>query len=155
MDRLTKFLLSFGGLGYLPVVPGTWGTLGAVGVAFLLPGDRWWPAGAGAAILVSSALTIALGRRAERLAAGKDPQFVVLDEVAGYFVTVLAFTRPEPLWLAAGFFVFRVLDIKKPWPAKRLEKLPAGVGVLLDDLLVGVYGLVLLTVARWLAERWL
>jgi phosphatidylglycerophosphatase A len=155
MDRLTRFVLSFGGLGYLPLVPGTWGTLGAVGIAILLPADRWWPVGAGATLLVASALTIALGRRAERLSGGKDPQFVVLDEVAGYFVTVMAFTRPDPLWLAVGFFVFRVLDIKKPWPARRLEKLPAGFGVLLDDVLVGAYGLILITAGRWLTERFL
>ncbi len=155
MDLLTKAILSFLGLGYLPVVPGTWGTLGALGLAFLYPCGRGWPVAAGATILVSSAITLALGRRAERIAAGKDPGFVVQDEVAGFFVTVFAFSRPEWWWLLAGFCVFRVLDIKKPWPARRLERLPGGVGVLVDDLLVGVYGLALLTAARWAAERWL
>lgn len=140
MDRLTRFLLSFGGLGLLPVAPGTWGTAGAALVAWLLPACGW-PLWAGLVCATASLLTILLGKRAERLADGKDPGFIVMDEVAGYFVTLAALARPEPLRIVAAFFVFRLFDIWKPWPGRRLEKLPAGYGVLLDDLAAGLYGL--------------
>ena len=84
MDRLTRFLLSFGGLGLLPVAPGTWGTAGAALVAWLLPASGW-PIWAGLVCATACLLTILLGKQAERIADGKDPGFVVLDEVAGYF----------------------------------------------------------------------
>ncbi len=147
MDRLTRWVLSFGGLGYAPLAPGTAGTAGAVAVAFLLPGgEAWLPAAAGV-ILLSSLLTIGLTPRAERLAGKKDPGLIVLDEVAGYFVTVLPFGG-APGWLLMGFLAFRVLDVAKPWPGRRFERLPGGVGVLLDDLLAGAYGLLFLLALR-------
>jgi len=140
MDRLTRVLLSLFGLGFLPIAPGTWGTAGAAAIAFLLPAEGW-PLFAAAVFLAASAVTVALGHRAEHIAGGKDPGFVVTDEVAGYLVTVAALAKPGVGWLVIGFFVFRVLDIWKPWPGRCLEKLPAGWGVLLDDVVVGLYGL--------------
>ena len=123
MDRLTTVLLSLFGLGLSPFAPGTAGTAGAVVIAFLLPGgDAWLPACAGM-ILVSSALTIWLTPRAEKIGGGKDPGLIVQDEVAGYFVTICLLPQTVG-WLLMGFLVFRVLDVVKPWPCRRLEKLP-------------------------------
>ena len=150
MDRLTRTLLSLFGLGFLPVAPGTWGTAGALLIAWLLPGGQLWPLCAAGVLVASSVLTVAFGQRAERLAGRKDPGFVVLDEVAGYLVTVAALAKPALGWLIAGFFVFRVLDVLKPWPGRRLEKLPGGVGVLVDDLAMGLYGLGALLLLRHL-----
>ncbi|MCK5380216.1 MAG: phosphatidylglycerophosphatase A, partial [Candidatus Latescibacteria bacterium] len=95
MDRIARFLLSLGGLGCLPHFPGTWGTAGAALIALALPGGAAWPVAAGVVFLAASVLTIALGPRAERIAGKKDPGFVVLDEVAGYFVTVAALGKPD------------------------------------------------------------
>lgn len=145
MGRSLRLLLvSYGGLGLLPLAPGTWGTLGAAatGLALLVawPGatQLWLEVCLGIA-LVASAVTIALTPSVER-ESGKDPQVVVTDEVAGYFVTLALVARPEPAHLVAAFFVFRLLDIVKPWPGRALERLPGGWGVLLDDVLAGVYG---------------
>ena len=153
MDRLTKVLLSFFGLGYAPFAMGTFGTAGAVLVAWLLPAGDLWPVTAGAVFVLACLLTAALGKRAERLAGGKDPGMVVTDEVAGYFVTIAWIPKPELGYLLAGFFVFRLFDVWKPWPVRRLEAIGGGVGILLDDLAAGVFGLVLLTVVRF-ATGW-
>lgn len=148
MDRLTRILLSLFGLGFLPLCPGTWGTAGAVAIAYLLPAGPAWPLAAAAVLLASSLSTIALGPRAERVSGRKDPGFVVLDEVAGYLVTVAALSKPDPVWLAAGFVLFRITDIVKPWPARRIERLPGGVGVLVDDLVAGLYALVAMVLMK-------
>ncbi len=149
-DRLSLFVLSFFGLGFLPLVPGTFGTLGGVLVALALPADHWHLAVA-AAIVISSALTVVLGKAAARVAGRKDPQSVVMDEVAGFLVTVLVVPDPTMLEMGMAFLLFRVFDLLKPFPARKLEKLPDGWGVLLDDIAAGVYAaLALLAVgALW------
>ena len=150
-DRLRVLAVSCLGLGLSPVASGTVGTLGGVGIALLLP-DGNFLLSALAAILVVSLLTVALGPWAERHFGLKDPPAVVLDEVAGFLITILPLHAsggaPTAGRLALGFALFRVLDVLKPPPARRLEALPAGWGVLLDDAACGVYGLLLLCGAR-------
>ena len=154
MDRLTKVLLSFFGLGYAPFASGTAGTAGAFLVAWLLlPAGDLWPVTAGAVFVLACLLTVILGNRAERLAGGKDPGFVVTDEVAGYFVTIAWIPKPEIGYLIAGFFVFRLFDVWKPWLVRKLEAIGGGVGILLDDLMAGIFGLVVLTLLRF-ATGW-
>jgi len=81
---------------------------------------------------------------------GKDPGYVVIDEIVGFGVTVALLPRSVPL-AVAGFLVFRVLDVLKPPPARQFERLPAGWGVMLDDIAVGLYGNLLLRIglALW------
>jgi phosphatidylglycerophosphatase A len=153
VDRLTKILVSFFGLGYAPFAMGTWGTAGAVLVAWFLPAGDLWPVTAAVVFALACVITAVLGGRAERLAGKKDPGIVVTDEVAGYFVTIAWIPKPEIGYLLAGFFVFRVFDVWKPWPVRRLEAIGGGTGILLDDLAAGVYGLILLTVVRY-ATGW-
>ncbi len=153
MDRLTKVLLSFFGLGYAPFAMGTFGTAGALLLAWLLPAGNLWPVTAGAVLVLACLVTVTLGNRAERLAGGKDPGFVVTDEVAGYFVTIAWIPKPEIGYLLVGFFVFRLFDVWKPWLVRRLEAIGGGAGILLDDLMAGVFGLVVLTLLR-LATGW-
>jgi phosphatidylglycerophosphatase A len=81
----------------------------------------------------------------------KDPGEAVIDEAAGFLVT-LAFLPPDPLLLLAGFLLFRFLDIVKPFPARRLEHLPGGWGIMADDLLVALYAHGLLRLGLWLLE---
>lgn len=142
---MRKLLVSVGGLGYLPLAPGSWGTLAGVAI-FLLAGlsaSRLITAvvllgGAG----LFSVLTVALGPWACKFYGTEDPGRVVTDEVAGYLLTALLLPIDGAnLYYSAicAFFVFRLLDTIKPPPARQFEKLPAGWGILLDDLAAGLY----------------
>lgn len=133
------FLLATGfGSGRSPLVPGTTGTLAAIPVhvaAAWLLGPRYFAA---AAVLFVPLAIAAANVACNRLPL-KDPGLIVVDEWAGYFLTVAL----HPLnWqtIAAGFLIFRILDVAKPFPARRLEHLPGGTGVVLDDVMVGLYG---------------
>ena len=144
-----RIVLSYGGWGLLPKFPGTWGTVGAglTAWAFL----EWWPAARQnwpalciAWVLVASALTILLTPIIESEDGVKDPQTIVTDEVAGYWATLALVQRPGLTALVVAFFIFRFLDVWKPPPARQFEKLPSGWGVLLDDVMSGVYGAAIL-----------
>jgi phosphatidylglycerophosphatase A len=160
-DRWKVFLVSGLGSGLAPFAPGTFGTLpAAVIYAFIL---HYLPAGPGRTLailavgVIASAVTVALGPWAEKHFGRKDPGSVVLDEWAGYLLTALLW--PAHLWpdvlktpiLAAlcVFVSFRVFDILKLPPARQLEKLPKGWGVLADDLASSLYAAVALHAACW------
>jgi phosphatidylglycerophosphatase A len=152
---LAKLILSYGGFGLAPKASGTVGTLGAALTAGAIlawaPGlAQRWPLLCGAWIVLASALTILLTPLVEASAGEKDPGIIVMDEVAGYWATLLFVSDPGPAQLVAAFFIFRFLDVWKPWPASRLEELPSGWGVLLDDLVGGLLGGAVL----WGLERW-
>ncbi len=150
MNRLKKTIVSGLGTGYLPIAPGTWAS-GAVGIIFFVTawvsGGRWYcTTGTLVAIFaLASVGCIVLGRFAEETWGKKDPRICTLDEWAGQAITYLLLPLgaggPREVLMAAtvGFVTFRILDITKPFPARRAEKLSAGWGVLLDDLIVGVY----------------
>jgi phosphatidylglycerophosphatase A len=147
-DRIAMLLATGAGIGYAPFASGTWGSLPGVAAAWLL----WklaggWGVAAGAAGFAIAGIWAA--GRASRVLGTKDPRQVVVDEIAGQLVTV-AFLRPTAGVLIAGFFLFRLLDVWKPWPADRLEALPGGSGIMADDLMAGLYGnLVLHVIAAW------
>lgn len=139
------------GLGKLPIAPGTWGSLPPV-VMFQVLGYLWPAAnpyvmaffviaGSFVCIRYAPAVVAATGK--------KDPGMIVADEVAGQGVVMLfiALLSPEQICntMALGFFLFRIFDISKPWPCKRLEKLPNGLGILADDLMAGVYACIVFT----------
>jgi phosphatidylglycerophosphatase A len=148
---LRGLIVTAGGLGRIPFAPGTWGTLPGVAIALLLPGGPWWPFWLGGAFLLVSALNILLCPWAERTSGKKDPSFFVIDEVAGYLVVVAGPEKPTVAAAIVAFFLFRLFDVLKPPPARQAERLPAGWGILLDDVAAGVYGwLVLLAIrAAW------
>lgn len=133
---LAIFLATGFGSGYSPFAPGTAGTLVAVPLAVL-----FMPAG-----FVAQALVVAAVCAVAIWSAGvaaptfglKDPGQIVIDEIAGFFVTV-AFLPADWPTLAVGFVLFRVLDIVKPAPCRWAETLPGGLGIVADDLLAGVY----------------
>jgi len=138
-------------LGCSPVAPGTVGTLGGVLIAWALRGTQpylMWVAVAVVAVYLAGR---SLGDWAEEHA-GKDPGIFVLDEVAGYLVTIAWVAPPSYLTLAVGFFVFRFFDIVKPAGIRRLEKIPGADGILLDDILAGFYGLVVMAAVRFLSQ---
>lgn len=124
-------------MGYLPVAPGTAGSLLALGVLWVLSLP---PLGLALLLLGVVAVGGWASSRAERLIGQKDPSPVVVDEVAGMVLSVLALPRQLVPFLAA-FFLFRVLDILKPFPARQSQALSGGLGVMLDDLVAGAYTL--------------
>jgi phosphatidylglycerophosphatase A len=133
-DRAALLVLSCGGLGFLPLVPGTFGSLAGVGVKLVTFGDGHWHALLGACVL-----TLLLGPAAARAAGRKDPPQVVMDEVAGVLLALALLPEPGPLEVGFGFLLFRAFDILKPPPARWLERLPGGFGILLDDLAAGAW----------------
>lgn len=142
MNRLKLAFVSFGFLGCSPFAPGTAGTLGGVAIAWALASTENYLLWTALACVALYAASLPLGRWAEGYAGRKDPGIFVVDEVIGYLVTV-AWTRgPSLLALALAFFVFRFFDIVKPPPARAAERIPGGHGILLDDVVAGFWGLV-------------
>lgn len=136
MNFLARLTLSWFGTGYAPKAPGTAGSLAALPFAWIIF-STWGPIGlvaaAGLAFLIGWAVA------AKTPDAGHDPGWVVIDEVAGQWLT-LAFVTPEPLIYAVGFIAFRVFDIFKPWPIRTLERnVPGALGVMIDDIAAAVY----------------
>ncbi len=156
VDRLNAAVVSCFGLGYAPVASGTFGTLGGVALVLLLekvvcPGQGWhFGLAAGVVAALILLLGIALGGWAERYYQMKDPKPFVIDEVVGYLVAVLRWKGGTPgvSELVLAFFAFRLFDVVKPWPARRLEFLPKGFGIMLDDVVAGLYALALVAVVR-------
>ncbi len=153
-----KLLIATGlGTGYLPVAPGTWASAAAAAVFLLVAwGNPYYLNGAMAGIVVlASVACVATGKFAEKHFGRKDSSQSTLDEWAGQALTYLflpmgAGWRDWLIVAGVGFAAFRLFDILKPPPARRLEKLPHGWGVLADDLMVAVYAnLVLQVISRF------
>lgn len=143
-------LATWFGAGYLPKAPGTWGSLAALPFAWLIHGQFGWPglalATVGVFFIGIWCSTVYIG-----LSGADDPGPVVIDEVAGQWLVLIAVT-PEPLLYALGFVFFRIADITKPWPASWADKtVKGGFGVMLDDILAAIYaGLLLFGVSYWM-----
>jgi phosphatidylglycerophosphatase A len=139
-NRPAALIATWFGVGHLPRMPGTWGSLAALPFAWAiaLAGGPW-------ALVVAAVVVFALGCWAAGVyaeAAGlSDPQSVVVDEVAAQWL-VLAAAPLDPLWYAAGFALFRAADIVKPWPVDRIEThIRGGIGIMLDDMAAAGYAL--------------
>lgn len=142
-DELFVNLMSSFRLGYSPIASGTVGSLPAVLIYVLIWGlapTDLHTALIGGALLISCVLCVALGPWAERYWGKKDPRQCVLDEWAGFFLTVLLFRVPSLLLTVVWTFLMtRIFDILKPPPANRLQSLPHGWGILVDDLMASLY----------------
>jgi phosphatidylglycerophosphatase A len=150
--RLGVFIATCAHVGYAPFAPGTFGSAAALVLYYLVRRQ------ASTAIeLVTIAVVLVIGlwsaTEAEHHFGGIDPGPVVIDEVIGMLLT-LALHPVNVLGALTGFFIFRVLDVVKPWPARRLELLPGGYGVVLDDVMAGVYGNLMVWGLIWLLPTW-
>lgn len=149
--RIAVLLATFGGVGYSPVVSGTAGSLAALPFAYLAvqAGLPIWSAAVAAAALFWPACWAA--GVVERRGGKTDPSEVVVDEVIGQW---LALGAIDPLrwehWLGA-FLLFRLLDVVKPFPIGRLERLPGGLGIVADDAAAGLCAMIVVAAWRWLA----
>lgn len=140
--------IAFGfGSGLSPVAPGTAGTLAAI-PAYLLMSPLHWPHYLGL-VLAFTLLGIWACERTSRDLGAKDPSAIVWDEWVGFFVTMLA--APSGwLWILAGFVLFRLFDIWKPWPVRLADRrVGGGLGIMLDDLIAGAMAGVLIALAAW------
>jgi phosphatidylglycerophosphatase A len=141
------------GLGYLPVAPGTWCSCG---MAVLYLGLRMLPfpvtlVGGVLFFLVSVAAGFGLGVWATERYDSPDPSVFVLDEAAGFWLAALLFWHPDPLLATGGILIaFRFFDIVKCFPLRRLEKLRAPTGIMVDDLGAGLYAAAVLWFVRYI-----
>ena len=186
--RLALFIATACGLGYIPIAPGTWGSLAGLVIwclsVFYFPlalGGRlftWVPAFPLTIMLYAlaiGAIGVWASDRAAKFAGAKDPQFVVIDEVSGQYITLflglpleyrsvtaaaglhstiygdnlrMALLYGGLKYLLLGFILFRVFDIWKPFPARQAESLPGGWGIMADDWIAGIYAAIGLWLAR-------
>ncbi|HVC65047.1 MAG TPA: phosphatidylglycerophosphatase A [Candidatus Dormibacteraeota bacterium] len=137
-------LASVFGAGYAPVASGTVGSFVTVVAIWLLP---LTPLRIAIALVVVTLIGIWSGSRVERLLGKKDPGVIVIDEVAGMLLSVILLPPTIPV-LVTAFLLFRLFDIWKPFPARESQALTGGMGVMVDDLVAGVYALVLVLGAR-------
>lgn len=165
-DFTALAIATCGGIGYIPIVPASWGSLAACGIYFvvLIANENLtvWAQSQNfnAALLetlrASFILVFLIGlfligmwsaTRTVKLTGIKDPRFVVIDEVVGQFITFLFVPASIGWWIIpVGFFAFRLFDIWKLFPADKLEFLPDGLGVMADDVMAGFYAAALVSI---------
>lgn len=153
------------GVGFLPIAPGTWGSLVGVGIYAVARaeasdvfnfavGNGWSAASLEAwrvtcilaTLIVLSVIGAWAASRVEQFTKRKDPGIVVIDEVVGQLITFIFVPIEAGVWtIIIGFFAFRLFDIWKPYPIRRLESLESGLGVMADDVLAGVYAATLMS----------
>jgi phosphatidylglycerophosphatase A len=163
------------GVGNLPLAPGTWGSLVGIAIYLLVRGvllklffEAASPTGNTfdqvqyavvafglLAIVVIVAAGVWAAAQTEKLSGKKDPGKVVIDEVAGQYIALLPIPLSlEPAWwsMILAFILFRFFDIVKPYPARRLESLPGGLGIMADDVIAGIYAAIIVAIVvslRW------
>ena len=153
MNTLRLAIVSCGFLGFAPVASGTFGTLGGVAIALALAGSSRFALWTLLAAILLYLVGRSLGDWAERWAGRKDPGVFVIDEVVGYLITVLWWQGPSLVALIVAFCLFRFFDIVKPWPVRRMEAFGGGDGIMLDDVVAGLYGLLVMIPLRlWVGD---
>lgn len=151
MTTFIKLFATVFGVGYCPVAPGTVGTIAGAGFYFLmrnmlLPHYIIF-------VLVFIFMASWVADIAEEIFTEEDPQKVVIDEVAGFLVTMIGF-QFNWILVVAGFILFRTFDIIKPFPIRQLEKrITGGFGIVLDDVLAGVYSNIALRLIIWILSK--
>jgi phosphatidylglycerophosphatase A len=137
-------IATFGGIGRLHPGPGTWASAATI-LIWAAAAHRIAPSLQAPIALALAGLVILIGipaaTRVALASATKDPQFVVIDEVAGQLIALIAVPLTWKTFLA-GFILFRVFDIMKPPPVRQLERLPEGTGIVLDDVAAGIFAFV-------------
>ncbi len=147
MNRFSRFIIRFLASGFfsghIPFAPGTMGTIVAIPLYLLLVAalTGWWYAGAVVALTLAA---IWISSLAEKLYGRKDPPQVVIDEIVGFMLTMIAMP-PTAMYIIMGFVLFRVFDIIKPQPAGWInDRMRGGSGIVLDDIVAGLYANIVL-----------
>jgi phosphatidylglycerophosphatase A len=137
-DLLSTFL----GVGFLPVAPGTFASL-IVAILYYFLAFRLGPLAYFGLVVVLFLAGVPAAAATARSMGRPDPRPIVIDEVVGQLLA-LAFAPAGWPWVLSGFLLFRIFDILKPFPIRRLERLPGGWGIMADDVLAGVFSAILL-----------
>jgi phosphatidylglycerophosphatase A len=147
MNRFFLFIATGFGVGYSPIAPGTLGTLIAIPIYYFLSGI---PSPLYEITLIGFFfLSVWISENAEIFFGKKDDQRIVIDEIVGFLITMLWVPKTLPV-IIMGFFLFRFFDILKPFPIRRMErKLKGGFGVVLDDVMAGIYANIILQVISY------
>ncbi|MDH5772482.1 MAG: phosphatidylglycerophosphatase A [Rhodospirillaceae bacterium] len=148
LNSLGVIAATWFGAGYLPKAPGTWGSLAALPFAWVLQA-----LGGNLALIIAIIFVFALGLWGSsefmKKTGSHDPGAIVIDEVCGQWIVLLAAigpNGPDPLLYAFGFFLFRFFDVLKPWPISLADKKITGaMGVMVDDVLAGIAGLAVMS----------
>jgi phosphatidylglycerophosphatase A len=148
LQRALLFYVTCGFIGFLPFAPGTWGSLFAGLLVYVLPGVF----GNVVFLLVLTALSLLCIKTVDYQ--GQDPGYIVIDEALGMWVTMVGHETSIANTLI-GFLLFRFFDIVKPWPVRKLEGLPRGYGIVADDVLAGIMANLLLGAGLLLRGRML
>lgn len=140
-------LATWFGSGLLPWAPGTWGSLAALPFAWVIMAYT-----GAAGLLIAALVVFAVGcwaaGRVERASGVKDPGFAVIDEVAGQWLTLVV-APLDPLFYLAGFLLFRLVDIWKPFPIRHIERnVPGGLGIMADDVAAALYAALVLLIGE-------
>lgn len=133
-------------LGYLPKAPGTFGSLLGVLIYLLLREFRI------VYIIVVTLLFVIgflISKKAEDIFGKKDSPKIVIDEIAALCFVYL-FIKPTLLMISLGFVLFRIFDILKPFPIKRVQEMPGSLGIMLDDIAAGIYVIIILAVSQYI-----
>ena len=134
---MSRFIATCFYIGYLPLMPGTWGSIAAFPVMILA-----WTLGGAAGFLIAGLLITVAGFYSVSFIKEHDPPEIIIDEVVGQWsASALVFILIGPPWwgwFLLSFLLFRLFDILKPWPINRAEKLPGALGIMADDILAGI-----------------
>lgn len=137
-------------LGYVPLASGTFGTLWGLPIYYWLSALSVW--NQIFIVFGSICLAIFVAGSAEKILGVKDPSLVVIDEITGYLTAMIGISFSWPIAIL-GFFIFRIMDILKPYPIRKIDQnLPGGWGIVLDDVLAGVYTQIILRIVVHLWE---
>lgn len=148
MKKIEVWIATGFGLGYSPFISGTVGSLGGI-LLFWLLHSLWWPIYV-VTVVALFFLGVWAADQAEQVFKKKDSGLIVIDEILGFLVSAFLIPWKWP-WVLAAFFIFRGFDIMKPFPLRRVEELPGGMGIMLDDLGAGIYTNLFLSIIRiWL-----
>jgi phosphatidylglycerophosphatase A len=134
------------GIGYLPIMPGTYASLFSCILAYFIVGQWWW---AYQVALYGSVFLLGVfaSYHVEKIVGEEDPRIIVIDEYVGQGVALIL--AQKNIWLfLIGFLLFRVMDIIKPFPVNKLEKVHYGFGVMLDDLMAGFYAFLVVSILK-------
>ncbi|MCK5579938.1 MAG: phosphatidylglycerophosphatase A [Candidatus Omnitrophica bacterium] len=146
-DKLAKLISTFFYVGYFPVAPGTMGSAVAVALCFILHKN---PILYILCFAIITYLGFRAGGRMEKLVGKKDPGCVVIDEVSGVMIAFIGLPyTPAVVWTA--FFLFRAFDMFKVYPANKFEKMGGGTGIMMDDIMAGIYTCLFMHIAIRLA----
>lgn len=149
MKRIWIDIATFFNVGRIPIAPGTWASMITAGIFYLLFPYIKNPITGILSLIFITILGIPAATAAEVHFKRKDPGECVIDEVAGQLLCLIFIPHSWPYYLSA-FLVFRIFDILKPFPIRRAEKIGRGFGIMLDDLIAGIYTLALIRIFIWL-----